>query len=197
MVRAFPGTFVVYHCVVFELMAADSLAFGLSHSQSFCGTETSVERPSPANLVKTAGGLGSHFPCDNSWCLRELPCFGTSCSVMKHGTSTAPYPLRAAREEGPHSGGIPSLSLAGESSRELCEGGPGRSLGPSRSFPTRWHQRCCSDTSRATGLAQCGCARFGFPQNLWLWGWGIGFPVGCNMESFFCLDSFTAVVIGM
>lgn len=75
MVRALPGTFVVYHCVVFELMAADSLAFGLSHSQSFCGTETSVERPPPANLVKTAGGLGSHFPCDNSWCLRGVAMF--------------------------------------------------------------------------------------------------------------------------
>lgn len=70
-------------------------------------------------------------------------------------------------------------------------------LGLSRSFSTRWHQRCCSRTSRVAWSAQCGCARFSFSQNLWLWGWGMGFPVGCNMESFFCFDFFAAFVIRM
>lgn len=61
MVRALPGTLTVYHCVVFELMAADS--FGCYMAK--VPTETSVERPPPVNLVITAVGLRPHFPCDS------------------------------------------------------------------------------------------------------------------------------------
>lgn len=97
---------------------------------------------------------------------------------------------------------FPVCHLAGKPAGSVCEQCPGRlgavpCLGPSRSFPTRWRQRCCSGTSQVTQSAQCDCARFSFSQNLWLWGWGMGFPIDCNMEGFFWLDFFTAFVIGM
>lgn len=57
-------------------MVAGSLAFGLSCGQSSCETEASVERPPPLNLVITAKALGSHFPCDSSWCQRGVAMFG-------------------------------------------------------------------------------------------------------------------------
>lgn len=43
--------------------------------------------------------------------------------------------------------------------------------------------------------APCSCTRFGFSQNLWLWAWGVGFPVSCNMEGFLCLDFFTGYYV--
>lgn len=110
---------------------------------------------------------------------------GTSCSVLKHGTSTAPFPVRAAWEEGAHSGGIPSLSLAGESSRECWEQEPPHQVAPAlllRRIQSHWS-------------APCSCTRFGFSQNLWLWAWGVGFPVSCNMEGFLCLDFFTGYYV--
>lgn len=34
---------------------------------------------------------------------------------------------------------------------------------------------------------QCGCAKPSFPSDTCSWGWGLGFPMGCNIEGFFFL----------
>lgn len=108
---------------------------------------------------------------------------------MKHGTSTAPPLLRAAWKEGGHSGGIPSLSLGGvkAAGSAVSEALAGASPPGGTSVAAQAHPES----------AQFGCTTFSFPQNLCLWGWGVGFPAACNMEGFFGLDFFTAFVIGM